>query len=325
MLALALGFLLCCALGWLAQGRLAGPRDLLYYHWPRPAAFGPEVYFAYRDKDSLCHYELYHDLDGSMAHAARADVLLLGSSEMQYGLRLHDLRDFHEATGIRVFNLAVGYAEGGYFPLEIIKRHGLRPKLVVAHARNFFETFPPSDFARKVMRSSRWEAAKFFWEKQGMWELALFWHRFLPRIQFAKLLGPQFLLYRSPVWGSWIILETPPGRKAVRYLDKGRGLDPQALEWAKAFKADLDARGIKLALTHVPHPETRLADVEALGRALGAPVLAPRMEGGWTEDGTHLDAPSARQFARLFFAQLAALPQMRELSESRQGQPRGAQ
>ena len=98
----------------------------------------------------------------ALAHLKRADVLFLGNSRLMFAARPGVFDAFFTERGLRYYVLGFGFREADRFPLAIIEKFDLRPRVVVVNADGFFQNHL-SDFARTVIeglgRSARGSSA----------------------------------------------------------------------------------------------------------------------------------------------------------------------
>ncbi len=110
------------------------------------------------------HHVLYFGLDEkATAHLQAADVLFLGNSRVMYALRPQVLRPAFAALGLDYYGLGFGFREADRFPLAIIRRFDLRPRVVVVNADGFFGG-GLSTWAEVVNRDTAFAARKIRWE-----------------------------------------------------------------------------------------------------------------------------------------------------------------
>jgi len=73
------------------------------------------------------------------------------------------------------------------------------------------------------------------------------------------------------------------------------------------FLAPLPIAQECVVLTMVPSVSTRYAEAAAIAERLHLPLVAPRLEGLRTFDGSHLDSASAERWSRAFYEQAGPL------------------
>jgi hypothetical protein len=270
-----------------------------------PAARGS--YYLASDKGGhVDHHVLYHGADpGVVEYLRTSDVLLLGSSRLLFALSRQDLRSFFPRHGLTYYMLGFGHREHDTFPLRIIERFDLWPKLVIVNADRFF-LGEQSAWADRVVDDSYFDALKWWFEAEASHAVRRRLHAWWPHLPDVLRGAREFIAYRSRVDGTWVVATSfaglgaplpPPDVAPVRP-------DPAKLERARRFKAQLEARGGHLVLCQVPAPNASRPTAEWLAAELGVPLVAPQLDGLQTVDGSHLTAESARRFAGAFFAEL---------------------
>ncbi len=282
---------------------------------PTPAA-DTSYYVAHDRGGHVDHHALYHAVDAtSHERLTTADVLLLGNSRMMFAFDRPVLRSFFPKHGLSYFALGFGHNESNEFPEAIIERFDLRPALVIVNADRFFIS-DQSAWADRVRDESRFDAWKRFHETQVSHAARRMVHRIVPHV--PDLAGGQheFITFRSRLDGSWWVANQFEGR-AGPFDSESDGEMPDVLdeEWAAAseFKRMIEARGAHLVLTFVPTPKASRARAIAMAEHLGVPLVAPRVPGLATVDGSHLTRESAAQFTDAFFAELEPLLRERGL------------
>jgi hypothetical protein len=267
-------------------------------------------YLALDQGGHVDHHVLYFGTDDrAVAHLRRADVLLLGNSRLMFAARPGVLDPFFARIGLRYYALGFGFREADLFPLAIIERFDLRPRLVVVNADGFF-TGSLSDFAGDVTRDTAFEAWQALHEAEVGHEVRRVVHQLVPN--WVDLFGrPGFprqrelIVYRSRRNGTWQISPWSIGTTRIGVRDLTRpGVSPAELRAARYFKRALDRRGIRLALTYVPTPPAGSASPLGLAAALGVPFVAVEQSGLLTNDGDHLDEASAVAWSERFAEQL---------------------
>ena len=268
-------------------------------------------YFVANTGTQLDHYVLFHGFGSSMHAAREADIIVLGNSRTQFGLPSERLRVFEKRHGVKVFHLGLGFFEAYSFPLEIIRKFDLRPKLVIVNADGFFAE-GESVLAKEVRETPRWKAAKTVYENLASsvvmpWLTAVF-------PLFVKPPLSSYVL-RSSTHGSWRPVDWPhydtPFRDTPLPFEVGN-----VLPGAQRFKAEMDRRGTQIILTCIPgEPEvcTPAVTVE-LAKALDVAAIVPWPRHLKIGDGSHLCPASGRRFARAFLDQLARSPELRAIA-----------
>lgn len=275
-------------------------------------------YLASDSGTTLDHHVLYFDLDDdATARLRAADVLFLGNSRLMFALRPRALEPTFAALGQTWYAMGFGYREMDRFPLALIRRLDLRPRVVVVNSDGFFAG-ALSAYSETVIRDTRFAARKLRVEGEAAHAVRRVIHAVAPN--WLSLLGRPglglsggFNTYRSRIDGTWDISPWPTAAETftptpVDGREPGRG----EVVAARSFKAELDARGARLILTRVPTPQPLDgASPAAFARLLDVPLVMVTPPGLTSADHSHLDEPSAHDWSRAFMAELAphlALP-----------------
>lgn len=259
----------------------------------------PAYYLAHDRGGHLDHHVLYHGTDAeAIANLKRADILFVGTSRMMFAVRSRVLAPWANALGVSYYALGFGFREGDAWSLDLIRRHDLRPRLVVVNVDGFFGR-PLSEWAERVRKDTPFGARKLFWEGELGHETRRVVHRVIPnwidlygRPGFP--FGNEFIAYRSRRDGVWAISPWPKPTMPAYSADFGPGeVGPRIGDPARAFKAELDKRGSQMILTYVPTPDDAGGNPVALGVMLGVPVVGMDVDGLTSHDGSHLSEESA--------------------------------
>lgn len=273
----------------------------------RPA---DDYYLAHDHGGHVDHHVLYFGTDPvALEHLRRADVLLLGNSRLMFAARPGVLDAFFESRGLRYYILGFGFRETDRFPLAIIEKFDLRPKLVIVNADGFFQ-YAYSDFARAVMKSNLIGAWQFAREAETGHEVRRALHQLVPN--WVDLLGrPGFpwrrelIIYRSRTNGAWQLSPWEPGLRAMTGRDlRQPPLAPHEHDAARRFKAAMDGRGARLVLTYVPTSRPLGGGPALFADLLGVPLVAAHPPGLTTEDDDHVDEGSAVAWSQAFVQEL---------------------
>jgi len=248
----------------------------------------------HRGGAQLDHTYLWNDLASALAGARRADVIFLGSSRMGFALPLHELRAFEKRSRVRAFSLALPF-EPCVFPLEILEKFDLHPRVVVAEVDGFFSE-ERTIHATRVVTAGWWGGLTTVWEERlasVVWPLA---SPILP--SFVTRRPPRYLL-RSTTHGAWLPMSWPHRHFAATEPVQDAPT-ARVIELARGVRDVLARRGAQLVLTCVPTAQGGCAPAyaRALADAIGVPAVAPRVDGLWTSDFIHLCPLSGKRFAR---------------------------
>lgn len=270
-----------------------------------------DFYLATDAGTTLDHHVLYFDLDDEAATRLRAaEVLFVGNSRLMFALRPEVLRPAFAARRQSYYVLGFGFRETDRFPLALIRKLDLRPRIVVVNSDGFFAG-AMSAFAETVIRDTPFAARKLRWEGEAAHAVRRVVHIIAPN--WLSLFGRPGLgrtaglnLYRSRFDGTWAI--TPWPSTTATFLPgsidgpAGRG----EIAAARAFKAEIERRGARLVLTRVPTPQAfEGAGAATFARLLDVPLVTVDTPGLTSSDHSHLDEASAHDWSREFMTALA--------------------
>jgi hypothetical protein len=296
-------FAICVAAGW-ALWKLTDLRrhtlDIA------TAADPPADHFLAHDRGGhVDHHVLLQGLDDEMVgHLRRADVLLMGNSRLMFALRGPALAQYFAARGLRPFALGFGHEEQHRFPLEVMRRHGLRPRIVIANVDNFFGGVT-SAWGERALRDSVFEGWKVRTEATTSHTVRRVMHQVIPHVPDLWDGEREFVIYRSERDGAWFIA-TNFGR-GTRLQEFYRGDDvvrPHNVQLAAAFKEAVESRGGRVVFVLVPGRDVSLTHAQMLADMVQVPLVAPDVAGLRTMDGSHLTDESAARYASVFFQHL---------------------
>ena len=296
-------FALCVALGW------AGWKFTTLRHFELDivtAAPPPPDHFLAHDRGGhLDHHVLFHGMDeDAMRNLRQADVLLMGNSRLMFALRGDALRQYFLMRGLRPFALGFGHQEQHRFPLELMRRHGLRPRVVIANVDNFFGGVT-SRWGERVLADTRFDAWKTELEATAAHGTRRVLHRLVPHVPDLWEGEREFVIYRSERDGSWFsATEFGHGSRLMAFY-RGRDLvRPHNLQLALAFRRAVEEAGAHLIFVLVPGRDVSLTHAQMLAEMTGVPLVAPEVADLRTMDGSHLTDESAARYARVFFTHL---------------------
>ncbi len=298
-----LTFAICVALGWLIWTRTPLRQYELDIVTAAPAP--PDHYLAHDRGGHVDHHVLFHGLDeSSVEHMREADVLLLGNSRLMFALRGDAIRRYFLPRGLRPFALGFGHLEQSRFPLELIRRHDLHPRVVIANIDDFFGGVT-SPWAQRVLGDTTFDAWKTAFEAATSHTMRRAMHRVVPHVADLWEGEREFVIYRSRRDGSWFSATGFGHGSRMMPFYTGRDVArPHNLELARAFKDEVEARGARLIFVLVPGRDVSLTHAQMIADATGVPLVAPEVPGMRTMDGSHLTDESAAVYAQAFFQHL---------------------
>lgn len=266
--------------------------------WEIPERDEGKLSLVYDGHRAVDQYRMYHDQGGILNQARDADVLFLGNSRVLCAFDHELLSRFTKGNGASFYNLGFGYDEGGQFPLELIERFDLRPKVVVVNCDGSFWG-ELSSAAISAMNGARWKTWTDVFELEAAWRLRRSIHRVVPKIVNSDRIA----IWRRHVDGSWIVLSDESQEAPVSYIRSTVGPSEfsAAIEAAASYRDRLDALGIQMLFTLVPSKTSNLDFAEAMAEELEIPLLVPSSDLQLTTfDGDHLDSQSSKKFTKVF-------------------------
>jgi hypothetical protein len=257
------------------------------------------------------HTILWNDIHSSIANARGADVLFVGSSQLQFALPSHSVDAFEKQTGLKAFSIATP-GGGDVFATALIEKFDLRPRLLVAEISTFR---PPGDIpeGRRVRETSRWSAVTSVWELRLA---AIAWSVGSPLLPVFATPRASQLLLRSSQNGTWWPIGWPHTHGSVPTVVGPMHWDTGT---ARRFAAFLAARGTQLVLTCVPSAARgcEILSAQPLADALHVPAAIPRVDGLWSMDRAHLCPLSGKRYGRALLRDLARLDVVRAVARER--------
>lgn len=288
-------------------------RSVRYWYMPKFEEPSNDYFYSDSWDAEISHSVLYHDVGESIENARKADILFIGNSRLQLGLRESVLKPLADSAGVSVFSIGMGHAEGAEFARRIIHKHKLTPKIIVAVGGAHFYSFHiKSALAKETMSISRWKAKTQYIETQLLWSIRSKLHSVLPRVSLPGVRGdPGYLNYRSKKTGWWNPVDEPDYRYDVPYSDTKNNFE-RILPYVNQLNTEMKQRGVLLVTTVVPYPRSSNRHLETLKNKLGIPTVNIKLEGMQTADGSHLHKQSALRFSEAFWQEFISLPEVRQ-------------
>ena len=237
-------------------------------------------------------------------NAAAADVLFIGSSRLQLGFSSRITRDWFEDSEATHFLLGFTHEGNVRFFEPLLREINPRPRVLVVNVDSFFEAVESQPVAEVLHDDA---AARRYARKRQLQPL----HQAICS-RFRALCRGAGATYRSRQNGHWtrygasesrrVAVADGPARNQDRWDDYARLAD--------AFVSKLDVDRDCIVLTIVPSATTKRDEATAIADALELDLIAPRVDGLTTSDGSHLDGPSGERWSAAFFD--AAGPRIRQ-------------
>ena len=246
--------------------------------------------------------------------AADAEVLLVGSSRLQFAFSGATTASWFSASGIRHYLLGLSNSETVAFFTPLLSKMRTRAKVYVINVDRFFDDrlSPP---AEQILQGH--DILERYKEKRS-WQ----WlhKRFCSALPVAC--GNAVAVYRTRETGVW----QRRGKEHFEIKQVSDGQPSNVERWdhyarlGEKFLAQLPVDRSCVILTIVPTVETKRAEAMAIAARLGLDFLAPQIDGLRTFDGSHLDAASAERWSAAFFRE--AGPRIRMCVEAGQATTR---
>lgn len=270
--------------------------------------YGPSTYLA------DCAATAYGDYDhgafwfGLEPHASRraasADVLMLGSSRLQFAMSTPGTVNWFAEAGLRHYLLGFSHSETTTFTGPLLSRLAARPKAVVINVDRFFEDRATPPMAQ--LQSMNDIEARYHEKRQ--------WQRLHRAVcsNLPLLCGSATAVFRDRDTGAWRMFGRLPGQPADVSIGPAAASErwPGFAAVGERFLGGLNVERDCVILTLVPTVASKRAEAEAIAAALGLPLVAPVVDGLRTFDGSHLDAASAARWSAAFLE--AAGPRLRQ-------------
>jgi hypothetical protein len=228
--------------------------------------------------------------------AANANVLFLGSSRMEWALSTGAVHNWFSSASISYYLLGFAQFENAYFAKPLLRKMQPKAAVYVIDIESFFAQYE-SPAARTVMREDN---AYFWYEVKALWQLP---HKAIC-MRVPQICGHQYVIFRSRETGAYYDEDAPRLAGLSKPVSYDQQFDPsrirKELPSAIDFLSGLPARRECVILTMVPTVGAKSGAANALAMELGMSLVAPRLDGIQTFDGSHLDSESAERWSEAF-------------------------
>ena len=273
--------------------------------------YDSDHYIAYCGAGSYADYEhgaFWFDLEPSArAFAKNADVLFVGDSRLQVGFSTAATANWFSAASTRYYLLGFAYKENMVFAEGLLRRIQPKARVYVINVDGFFERSetPP---VKTILHDPE---ARHRYEVKRLWQ----------RVHETVCRNLSRFCKRAPVWfrsretGAYT---KPPGEWGVPIpVSYDQAIDQDVVnsytDAAITFLSQVPVKRSCVILTMVPKSETKIGNAKAVATALGVNFVAPEISELGTDDGSHLNQPSAQRWSQAFFE--AAGPKIRSCLE----------
>ena len=260
--------------------------------------YDADHFLAYCHADHYGDYEhgaFWYGLEPVIADSvAKASVLFLGSSRMQFGFSGAATRDFFHDENAPFYLMGFAYWENHLFEGPLLQKLRSSPRVYVINLDTFFED-KPSAPAAAILHDA--DAESRYRQKQELQAAHAVVCSRLP------LCGDDQAFFRSRSTGQYLLQGGRFRDIPVSYDDEpDEALIRSYVERAKPFIAALGVPQSCVIFTMVPTVGTPSASAAAIAHRLGSELVAPRMDDLLTFDQSHLQPASAERWSHEFFA-----------------------
>jgi hypothetical protein len=275
--------------------------------------YSADRFLAYCQGSSYGDYEhgaFHFELEpAALDFAKNADVLFLGNSRMQFAFSAGATADWFSAVSARYYLMGFLYLENVLFAEELLRTIHPRARVLVINVDDFFdrsETAPVKTLFHDSEARNKYES-KRFWQ-----------HIHEPFCtRFPALCGTKVAVFRSRETGAYYV--DGAAQRQITPVSYDHTVSQKVVDSNLAVAIDLMskfARDRCVILTVVPYVDTKIGNANAIAMGIGAKLVVPTFpEGLQTDDGVHLDRPSAERWSKAFF--LKAGPLIRSCLDDR--------
>ena len=234
----------------------------------------------------------------AVAAATRASVIVVGDSRAQFAFSTETVRQYFDSRRIPYYLLGMGYASTSPFAYEMLRRHAVRPRLLIVNAEPFF-TREMTAIPAAVLRGNVRTALDY---RRKRWLTPV--HRAVCD-RMPRLCHPASgVIHRRIADGAWLwnglladgSLSMPFAERTIAPEEK-----EAAAPVAKTFVDDLQLNGRCVLVTAIPGTSADTRQVaSAVSQAIDGAAIFPAVEGLASLDGDHLNAESAERWSEAF-------------------------
>ncbi len=265
-----------------------------------------------QDTGNVFDYDAYlYDFEGTSPYMRAADVLFLGNSRGLYGFHPEGFQPRLDRYGLKGYNLSFPAGQDA-FPMELIRRYDLRPKLLIINSDSFFAN-NLAFFGRIAVGRGYWDSWKYYWESLASWEFLKYLHAWVPPWKRYFFERPSQVSYRTIEDGGLqfrygtpsarAMATTPPQPLTPQEERRLENFFNQQLANLRLFKQEMDARGTAMIMTVVTRSDAGYAVelTKRLSAATGVPYVEAWPLGLISHAGSHMDRASAVVYADALF------------------------
>jgi len=293
-----------------SSGGLAPGGGLYTYLTVLPSPTSCGWYSDFRRSETEAHFYIFqHNFGSSIENARKADVILLGDSRVLLGFDWRQIDEFSNQYNITFFNLAIDGGSGWEFPLHLMQRYDIKPKIVILAVPDAIVN-PMWIGAKDALNSSWISALKHVLAGEISWRYRNFITLLTPSVFKALLPAYNFnSTYRSVTNGCWF----RDSFEDFNHLPVKTTSEPCNIDFPlpHEFLNHLNKIGAKLIIGNVPN---NIGGVDYcptlashLANTLGTDHIEVSPDSLFTMDMAHLDKNSSEEFTRRFLKQFITL------------------
>lgn len=266
-----------------------------------PAAYEHNQYLAYCNGASYGEYDhaaFWYDMQPEATQAAaKADVMFLGNSRMEFGFSTPLMDQWFQDHHASFYLLGFSLWENVTFEEPLVKKLTPKARAYVINVDNYFaetESVPGGDLLHNRQPRPHFDA-KHRWQ---------YFHREICS-HAPQMCGTEPATYRRRDTGAWTMvgvgIMTPGPVGAELPVDSEKVA--MAARVAPSFIQSLGVPRECVLLTYVPTGQYDVATAREIANALGLKLYSPTLEGLQTYDGAHLALQSADRYTKAFLEQ----------------------
>ncbi len=256
------------------------------------------------------HGAMYYGYEArAIENMKAADLLIMGSSRVMFAFAPREGSEILSKHGIKHFLLGFGFQQTSEFPLALIKRYRLHPKVVIINADPFF-IHEPRGPARGILDGSFMSWLEYSAKRDGL-AMAPVLCKFVSVA--CKRQVPT--LYREYETGRWNLLPPDQHKPFTLNTDPVSEANVEATaKVAEEFLTALPTPRECIILTGIPSPEYNPEFATLLAKRLGVKSVNAVVDNMETSDGAHMQETTAIAWQRQFL--LKALPTIKKCIEA---------
>ncbi len=238
----------------------------------------------------------------AIVHLKKADVLFLGNSKAKRAFNGDAVYRYFDSRNVAPYNLGFGYGEYDLFPLALIKKFLLRPKVLIINADYFFYNAFSTAAKTAIQRADVDRGLVSL--KRRVQHIHQDWCGAADKSFFAEIIckGDSATLFRSRINGQTVYRNVDVTMTYPARIDEQTPISNSAfyIENARRFLAQVPTPRSCIFLTVVPSIKTDKRIARLVSQALDVPYIDTEVTPYITYDGNHLQAESAERWVNEF-------------------------